>query len=101
MTQEDLRAIADAYFEEQPQLTEVLMTVDGQLFLPDHRNAAENHIREQGLVPPVVFEFGRDESSKTQDPRPKPQDPRPKTQDKQPVAEPVEAQIPSPKRVRK
>ena len=101
MTKEELRAIADAYFEEQPQLTEVLITVDGQLFLPDHRNAAENHIREQRLGPPVVFEFGKIEepSSKPQIPSPKIEEPSPKIEEPSPKIEEPSPKIeePSPK----
>lgn len=75
MTQEELKAMATEFMEAYGE-SKVLMTADGQTFLPGHRHDAENHIRAEKVVPPVVFEF----EAEVEDPSPKLQAPSPKLQ---------------------
>ena len=67
MEKEQLKAIADEYFAQDASVNKVLVTPDGQLFLPEMRYAAENHIRTMKLTPPECFEFTRPKPEKAED----------------------------------
>lgn len=64
---EQLKAIADEFFAQETSVNMVVLTPDGQLFLPEMRYAAENHIRTMKLTPPECFEFERPKPDKTED----------------------------------
>lgn len=74
MEAKELKAIAFEFMETYGE-SKVLLTADGQTFLPSHRHDAENHIRAERLVPPVVFEFEKEPGHKLQEPSSKSQEP--------------------------
>lgn len=60
---EELREIAKEVFERNPDVKNVLATVDGHIFFEHHRNSCELHARQAGGDRPlVIYEIKRDEA---------------------------------------
>ncbi|HHN47362.1 MAG TPA: hypothetical protein ENN08_00215 [Bacteroidales bacterium] len=85
MEQQELKVIADRFLGENPHVDYVLLTADGQVFLPRQRNAAENHIRQSAIEPPTCFEFTRLPDAPPEDVTPQDAPPIPEKPPKKPA----------------
>ena len=67
-TEQELRELADVYFNQREDIDEMIATTDGQFFYPENKTDANNHARShEGVTMITIAREGKKKAAKKEE----------------------------------